>query len=156
MWLLLGLSAQPHSFKIVDISHQLHDMTCIIFQYFLSLSNKIMLFKNRINLEVVLRWQKNRTGRSLSLPQIHQKNIWMLSKFHRTTSECRQRISGTQKSSPLSSKGGRKSIKDKKRDKRGRDGAPSREGSLKKDRSFQTPGNSLTAESMASLGTAEG
>ena len=49
-----------------------------------------------------------------------------------------------------------KNIKDKKRDKRGRDGAPSREGSLKKERSFQTPGNTLTAESVASLGTTEG
>ena len=45
---ILGLSAQPYSFKIVDFSHQLHDMPCIIFQYFLSLSNKTMLFKNRI------------------------------------------------------------------------------------------------------------
>ena len=77
----------------------------------------------------------------------------MLSKFHKTTSECPQRTSGTQKSSPLPLKGGR--IKDKKRDKRGRDGAPSQEGSLKK-RSFQTPGYTLTAESMASLGTTEG
>ena len=79
----------------------------------------------------------------------------MLSKFHKTTSECRQRTSGTQKSSPLSSKGGRKNIKDKKRDKRGRDGALSWEGSLKK-RGFQTPGNTLTAESVASLGSTEG
>ena len=52
-----------------------------------------------------------------------------------------------------------KNIKDKKRDKRGRDGAPSwhgREGSLKKERSFQMPGNTITAESVASLGTTEG
>ena len=56
---------------------------------------------------------------------------------------------------PLSSKGGRKNIKDKKRDKRGRDGAPSQEGSLKK-RGFQTLGNTLTAESVASLGSTEG
>ena len=48
-----------------------------------------------------------------------------------------------------------KNIKDKKRDKRGRDGALSQEGSLKK-RSFQTPGNTLTAESVASFGTTEG
>ena len=80
----------------------------------------------------------------------------MLSKFHKTTSECWQRSSGTQKSSPLSFKGGRKNIKDNKRDKGGRDGAPSWEGSLKKERSFQTPGNTLTAESVASLGTTEG
>ena len=53
----------------------------------------------------VLRWRRNRMERPLSPPQIHQKNIWMLSKFHKTTSECWQRTSGTQKSSPLSSKG---------------------------------------------------
>ena len=82
----------------------------------------------------VLRWQRNRTGRPLSPQQIHQKNIWTLSKFHKTTSECWQRTSGTQKSSPLSSKGGRKKYKDKKKDKRGRVGDPSREGSLKKEK----------------------
>ena len=58
----------------------------------------------------------------------------MLSKFHKTISECQQRTSGTQKSSPLSSKGGRKKYKRKKkkkeRDKRGRDAAPFQEGSL--------------------------
>ena len=35
----------------------------------------------------VLRWQRNRMGIPLSPPQIHQKNIWTLSKFHKTTSE---------------------------------------------------------------------
>ena len=59
----------------------------------------------------VLRWQRNRMGRPLSPPQIHQKNIWTLSKFHKTTSECWQRTSGTQKSSPLSLKGGRTKYK---------------------------------------------
>ena len=78
----------------------------------------------------------------------------MPSKFHKTTSECWQRTSGTQKSSPLSSKGGRKNIKDKKRDKRVRDGALSWEGSLKK-RGFQIPGNTLTAKSVVSLGSTE-
>jgi len=53
----------------------------------------------------------------------------------------------------LSSKGGRKKIP---KTKRGRDGALSPEGSLKKERSFQTPGNSLTAKSVASIGTTEG
>src|SRR5574341_923118 len=56
----------------------------------------------------------------------------MLSKFHKTTSESRQRTSGTQKSNPSLRKEVGKNIKDKKRDKRGRDGVPSREGSLKK------------------------
>ena len=54
------------------------------------------------------------------------------SKFHKTTSECRQKTSGTQKSNPSLRKEVGKNIKDKKRDKRGRDGVPSREGSLKK------------------------
>ena len=49
-----------------------------------------------------------------------------------------------------------KNIKDKKRDKRVKDGALSREGSLKKERSFQTPGNTLTSKSVAGLGTTEG
>ena len=55
----------------------------------------------------VLRWQRNRMGRPLSPPQIHRKIIWMLSKYHKTTSECWQRTPGTQKGSPLSLKGGR-------------------------------------------------
>ena len=59
----------------------------------------------------VLRWWRNRMERPLSPPQIHQKNIWTLSKFHKTTSECWQRTSGTQKGSPLSSKGGRTKYK---------------------------------------------
>ena len=78
-------------------------------------------------------------GRPLSPPQIHQKNISTLSKFYTTTSECWQRTSGTQKSRSLSSKTGRKNIKDEKRDKGGREGSSilgreSRpgEGSLKK------------------------
>ena len=78
---------------------------------------------------VVLRWRRNRTGRPLSPPQIHQKNISTLSKFYKTTSECWQRTSGTQKSRSLSSKTGRKNIKDEKRDKGGREGAPPWEGS---------------------------
>ena len=44
----------------------------------------------------------------------------------------------------------------KKRDKRGRDRDPYWEGSLKEERSFQTPGNTLTGEFAASLGTTEG
>jgi len=61
----------------------------------------------------------------------------MPSKFHETTSECWQRTSGTQKSNPLSSKGGQKKYKrqkkkKKKKDKRGRDRSPSWEGSLEK------------------------
>ena len=39
-----------------------------------------------------------------------------------------------QEKQPLSSKGDRKNIKDKKRDKRGRDGAPSRKGVSKREK----------------------
>ena len=67
-------------------------------------------------------------GRPLFPSQIRQKNISTLSKFYKTTSECWQRTSGTQKSRPLSSKTGRKNIKDEKRDKGGREGALSWEG----------------------------
>ena len=43
-----------------------------------------------------------------------------------------------------------------KRVKKGSDGDPPLEGSLKKERSFQTPGNTLAGESVASLETSEG
>ena len=74
-------------------------------------------------------------GRPLSPSQIHQKNISVLSKFHKTTSECWQRTSGTQKrkAAHCLRKEVGKNIKDKKRDKRGRDGDLSWEGSLKKE-----------------------
>ena len=53
----------------------------------------------------------------------------MLSKFHKTTSECWRRTQGTQKGSPLSLKGGKTKDKDKKTDKRVKDGDLSQEGS---------------------------
>ena len=55
----------------------------------------------------------------------------------------------------IGSKTGRKKISDENRDKGGREGAPSPEGDLKR-RGFQTPGNTLAAESVASLGSTEG
>ena len=99
------------------------------------------------NWEVVLRWQRNRTGRPLSLPKIHQKNIWMLSKFYKTTSECWQRTSGTQKSSPFSSKGGREKYKRKRETKEVGIEIHPGNGGLKK-RGLQTPGNSLDRKSV--------
>ena len=47
-----------------------------------------------------------------------------------------------------------KNIKDKKTKEVGTELRPWK-GSLKKERSFQTPGNTVTAESVASLGTTE-
>ena len=111
---------------------------------------------------VVLRWRRNRMGRPLSPSKIHQKNISTLSKFHKTTSECWQRTSGTQQSRSLASKTGRKKYNKTKKETKevGRElhpgkGIPSWEETLKK-RGFQTPGNILTSESGASLGTSEG
>ena len=51
------------------------------------------------------RWWKNVTGRPLTPPQIQQKIIWMLSNFHKTTSECWWSTPGTQKGNPIFSKG---------------------------------------------------
>ena len=105
---------------------------------------------------VVLRWRRNRMGRPLSPSKIHQKNISTLSKFHKTTSECWQRTSGTQQSSSLAQKQVGKKYQMKIGTKEvGRERVPSREETLKK-RGFQTPGNILTVKSVASLGSTEG
>ena len=75
------------------------------------LSHPYMTTGKTIALGMVLRWWRNRTGRPLFPSQIHQKNISALSKFHKTTSECWQRTSGTQKSRSLSSQTSRKKYK---------------------------------------------
>ena len=74
------------------------------------------------------RWQRNRMGRPLSLLQIHWKIIWTVNKYHKTTSECWWRTSGTH----CLQKEVRK-YKGKKRDKRVRDGDLSWEGSRKRE-----------------------
>ena len=90
-------------------------------------------------------------GRPLSPSKIHQKNISTLSKFHKTTSECWQRTSGTQQSRSLASKTGRRKYNKTKKETKevGRELHPGKgilfwEETLKK-RGFQTPGNILTA-----------
>ena len=110
----------------------------------------------------VLRWWRNGMGRPLSPSKIHQKNISVLNTFHKPTSECWQRTSGTQQSRSLASKTGRKKYNKMKKETKevGRElcpgkGIPSREETLKK-RGFQTPGNILAAESVASFGSTEG
>ena len=86
-------------------------------------------FKNCIIAWERERWQRNRTGRSLSPSQIPQKNISTPSKLHKTTSVGWQRTSGNQKSRPLSSKTGRKKYKRRKRRQRrwGGSSVPGRE-----------------------------
>ena len=122
---------------------------------FLHMKSKAHRTKTKINKweGAVLRWWRNRMGRPLSPQQIHRKYIWTPSKFHKTSSECWLRTSCTQKGRLQKEIG--QSIKDKKRHKRGRDGDPSREGSLKKQRSFQTTGNTLSSGSVVSLGISE-
>ena len=88
----------------------------------------------RAKLDVVPRWRRNKTGRPLSPPQIHQKIIWMLSNFHKTTSECWQRTPSTQKGSPFSSKGGRtKYNRQKERQESGTETHPG-EGVVKEEK----------------------
>ena len=99
---------------------------------------------------VVLRWWRTRTGRLLPPSQINQKNISTLSKLHKTTSECWQRTSGTQKSRSFSSKTGRKKYKRWKKETKevGRELRP-RKGVLKREKFPNT-------KSVASLGSTEG
>ena len=107
-WICWGERGLP----IVFLCH-LPELFCTSLVFDLLFHLFLLLFKLLVLIleGAVLRWQRNRMGRPLSPPQIHQKNIWTLSKFHKTTSECWQRTSGTQKSSPLSLKGGKKKYK---------------------------------------------
>ena len=102
----------------------------------------VTFFINLLLRGEVPRWWRNRMGRPLSPPQIHQKIIWMLSNFHKTTSECWWRTPRTQKGSLFSLKGGR---------------TPSLLGRESwRKRSFQTVGNPLTSRSVGSSGILEG
>jgi len=103
----------------------------------------------------VLRWWRNRMGRPLSPLLIHQKLIWMLNNFHKTTSESWWRTPGTQKGSPFFLKGYRSKYKRQKRDKRVRDGDLSW-GESWKTRSLQRAGNPLTRGSVGSFRILEG
>ena len=128
--------------KRMIIPESLH-VTLFLCTMVIKFWRKMFDFKLR-NRRAVLRWQRNRTGRSLSPSQIPQKNISKLSKLHKTTSECWQRTSGNQKSRPLFSKTGRKKYKRwKKRQRRwqgrsipGRE-ACSRKGILRREVSKQ-------------------
>ena len=79
----------------------------------------------------------------------------MLRNFHKTTSGHWQRISGTQKGSPFSPKGGRTKYKRKIRDKR-EGQRPGLRRELWRRRSFQTSGNPLTGGSVGNFGISEG
>ena len=80
----------------------------------------------------------------------------MLSNFHRTTSEHWWRTPGTQKCSPFSSKEVGKNIKDKKRDKRVRDGDPYWGGSLEGGEVSKHQETLLPARSVGNFGISKG
>ena len=56
---------------------------------------------------------EKQVGRPLSPPQIHQKIIWMLSNFHKTTSECSRRTPAPRKAAHSLQKEVVQNIKDK-------------------------------------------
>ena len=85
-------------------------------------------------IEIPFEYQANSTEQLLNAGRGHQAP--------RKTANCLRKEIG-------------QNIKDKKRDKIGRDGDPSWKGSLKKE-SVQTPGNTLSRRSVASLGISEG
>ena len=96
------------------------------------------------------RWQRNRMARPLSPLQIHRKNNSMQSKLHKTTLIASLAHQVPRKAAHCLQKEVGQNIKDKKRDKRARDGDPSREGSLNRG-SLKTPGNPHTGGSGGSF-----
>ena len=79
----------------------------------------------------------------------------MLSKHHKTTLITSRGHQAPRKGAHCLRKEVEQNIKDKKRDKRVRDGDPSQEGSLNRG-SLQTPGNPLTGGSAGSFRISEG
>ena len=134
-------------------------LTCkpfITFYSLIAVATMSSVILNRNGKGTVLRWRRNRMGRPRSLPQTHWKNIWTLSKFHKQLLNAGRGHQAPRKAAHCLRKEVGKNIKDEKRDKRDRDGDLSREGSLEKERSFQTPGNTLTGKFVGRLGTSEG
>ena len=102
----------------------------------------------------VPRWQRNRTGRPLYPPHFHQKIIWMLRNFNKTTSEPWWRTPGTQKGHPFYSKGGRMKYKRQKE----RQNSQGQKPFLRREfwrRSLHTVGNPLTSRSLGSFGISD-
>ena len=87
------------------------------------------LIYNVVLRKAIPRRRRNRMGRPLSPPEIHQKIIWMWSSFHKTASEHWPKTPDTQRGRPISERRWGQNIKDESRDKGFRDGDPSWEGS---------------------------
>ena len=107
------------------------------------------------SLEEEPRWRRNRTGRPLSLLQIHWKNNEHRANFTRQLLIASWGHQAPRKAAHCLQKEVGQNIKDKKRDKRAKDGDPSREGSLNRG-SFQTPGNPRTGRLEGSFWILEG
>ena len=69
-------------------------------------------------LGMVPRWWRNKTGSTFSPPQIHQKIIWMMSKFHKATLNAGRCHQAPRKAAHSFWKEVGQNIKDRKRDKR--------------------------------------
>ena len=67
------------------------------------------------------RWQRNKTWRSPSSPQIHQKYIYMWNNSYRTPTECYQKTSDFPKGKKLPTYLGRAKEKRKKQRQKNRD-----------------------------------
>ena len=65
------------------------------------------------------RWQKSKTWRSTSSPQIHQKYIYMWNNSYRTPTECWQKTSDLPKGKKLPMYLGRAKEKRKKKETKG-------------------------------------
>ena len=89
----------------------------------------------------VPRWQRNRSGRPLFPPQIHQKIIACAAT---PTGQLLNAGRGSQKGKPISSEWGRAKDKDKKRDKRLQNGDHCPGAKPWRRTRFQTMGNPLT------------
>ena len=82
------------------------------------LRNLSLLLYENSNLGGPSRWQRSKTWRSPSSPQIHQKYIYMWNNSYRTPTECWQKTSGFPKGKKLPTYLGRAKEERKNRHKR--------------------------------------
>ena len=94
--------------------------------YGINISTKSVGFSNLFSIKTFFknnnsggasRWQKSKTWRSPSLPQIHQKYIYTWNNSYRTPTECWQKNSDLPKGKKLPTYLGRAKEKRKNRDK---------------------------------------
>ena len=84
---------------------------------------------------MILRWWRNRTGRPLYHPQIHQKIIWMLSNFWiKELLNAGEEYQAPRKAACSLQKEIGQNIKNKKRDKRVRNGDHPRKGVMTEEK----------------------